>query len=91
MPATRKNATRTAMDPRLLTRETASQYCSLSTQSFSAWVSAGRLPAPIPGTNRWDLKALDLALDNLSGISDSESSALDFWRTTRARHSERNS
>jgi hypothetical protein len=89
MAAGRKHSTE--INPRLLTRESAAQYCSLSVQSFSAWISAGRLPVPIPGTNRWDLKALDLALDSLSGIPHDDASALDNWRETRARQSKGNS
>ena len=90
MPAF-KNAGQIGTGARLLTRESAAEYCSLSPQSFSAWVSIGRLPRSIPGTNRWDLKALDLALDMLSGLGHDEESALDSWRKARARGPEGNS
>lgn len=60
--------------------------------SFSAWVRCGKLPPPLPGTTRWDLKAIDFALDVMSGLQpQQESSALDEWRAKRARGSERNS
>ncbi|MDB5824135.1 MAG: hypothetical protein JWR21_2839, partial [Herminiimonas sp.] len=36
--------------------------------AFSRWVSEGIVPKPLPGTRRWDRKALDIALDKLSGI-----------------------
>jgi hypothetical protein len=78
-------------NPRLVDRREAASYCSLRPRTFSAWVRKGRLPPPIEGTNRWDLKALDLALDSLSGIKDIEGSALDEWRAKRARRSEGNS
>jgi len=55
---------------RLLTREEAAAYCRLSPQGFSRWVKSGRLPQPLSGTARWDLRAIDAALDLASGISD---------------------
>ena len=81
---------------RLVPRERAAAYCCLSLSAFSSWVKSGRIPPPITGTSRWDLKAIDRALDALSGLSDSkdiqaENSALDQWRISRARRSEGNS
>jgi len=82
----------TAIVPRLLSREQAAAYCGLSVHTFSAWTRAGRIPLPLSGTARWDLRAIDRALDLLSGLSlIAEDSALDDWRTHRARRSERNS
>jgi predicted DNA-binding transcriptional regulator AlpA len=74
--------------PRLLNRKQAATYCSLSVQGFDRWVRLGRLPGPIDGTTRWDLKAIDTALDSASGLSISASSSpLDQWRAKRARAS----
>jgi hypothetical protein len=75
--------------PRLLTREQAAAYCNVSPQCFSSWVKIGRLPGPLTGTARWDLKAINAALDLLSGIvtrtdSQSGSSALDQWKAQHA-------
>jgi hypothetical protein len=44
---------------RLRSREKAAEYCGISKPTFSAWVPLGRLSAPLPGTGRWDLKAID--------------------------------
>jgi hypothetical protein len=78
--------------PRLLTREQAAAYCALSAGSFSDWVKIGRLLGPIPGTQRWDLRAIDMALDLASGICAGEPpSPLDAWRQQRARSSQGNS
>lgn len=72
--------------PRLMTREDAAEYCRLSMQGFSQWVKIGRLPGPIPGTTRWDLKAIDAALDLLSNVdSNSGPSPLDQWKARHAR------
>lgn len=81
---------------RLASRDQAAAYCRLSLSAFSNWVRNGRLPPPIAGTSRWDLKAIDRALDTLSGLDDAkncetEGAALDEWRMNRARRSERNS
>lgn len=59
---------RRALTPRLLSRDEAAAYARLSPAGFDAWVRAGRLPGPIPGTKRYDLKAIDAALDRLSGL-----------------------
>jgi hypothetical protein len=76
---------------RLLTREQAAHYCSLSPSALSRWISLGLIPKALPGTSRWDLKALDTALDLLSGITHAETSALDDWKNNRARRIKGNS
>ena len=67
--------------PRLMTRVEAATYCGLSVQSFSRWVRVGRLPDPLEGTARWDLRAIDIALDRLSHIScpPDVSNPFDHW------------
>src|SRR5450759_1403414 len=80
------------ISPRLLSRAEAANYCGLSCQGFSTWVKIGRLPGPIAGTARWDLRAIDAALDLLSGIADRDeggvdSSFLDQWKIKNARSS----
>jgi hypothetical protein len=51
-----------------MSREAAAAYCDLSVEAFSEWIELGRLPGPFPNTHRWDRKAIDLAMDKLSGI-----------------------
>lgn len=75
--------THQVLSARLVTRHQAAKYCSLSVQGFSEWVRSGRLPPPIPGTSRWDLKAIDLVLDAASGISNSPIDAFDRWKASR--------
>jgi hypothetical protein len=55
-------------EPRLMTGAEAAAYLGLTPASFSKWVAKGRAPSPLPGTRRWDRKAMDLALDKISGI-----------------------
>jgi hypothetical protein len=70
-----------------LTREEVAAYCGCeSTAAFSDWVRRGIVPGPIPGTNRWDRKAIDAALDRASGLEVTrQESPLRTWRARRAR------
>jgi predicted DNA-binding transcriptional regulator AlpA len=54
-------------EPRLLSGADAAAYCGITPATFSKWVAAGNMPKPVIG-RRWDRKAIDLALDKLSGI-----------------------
>jgi hypothetical protein len=76
-----------AQHPRGLTRQQAAVYCGLSPAGFDDWVRRRLVPGPIPGTQRWDRKAIDLALDRASGIREQmteAATAYDDWRSTRA-------
>ena len=42
--------------------------CGVTPATWSKWVAAGMVPAALPGTRRWDRKAIDAALDKASGI-----------------------
>lgn len=64
-------------------REAAS-YCNVTLATWVKWVALSIVPPPLPGTRRWDRKALDLALDKLSGIEaprhqDDGDAALERW------------
>jgi hypothetical protein len=55
-------------EPRLMSGLDAAAYLSVTSATFSKWVADGRAPKPLPGTRRWDRKAIDLAIDILSGV-----------------------
>jgi hypothetical protein len=76
--------------PRGLTREQAARYAGCETLSaFANWVRRGILPGPIPGTHRWDKRAIDAALDRASGLQTTLApSALEEWKARRARSSQ---
>ena len=76
--------------PRGITRKEAAAYCGCgSVATFSNWIRRGILPGPVPGTKRWDRKAIDAALDRASGLeSRLQQSPLEAWRARRARASE---
>jgi len=46
----------------------AADYCGVTPQTFAGWIAAGIIPPAVPGTRRWDRKAIDMALDKASGI-----------------------
>lgn len=71
--------------PRLMSGPNAAAYLGLTTAAFSKWVAEGRIPKPLPGTRRWDRKAIDLALDRASGIVASsvvpdDDNSLENWK-----------
>jgi hypothetical protein len=67
-----------------MTREQAAAYCGVAITTFTTWVQRGIVPGPVPGTHRWDRKAIDGALDALSHIDDKfERNALDQWKAAR--------
>lgn len=52
-------------------------------------MALAELQPPVPGTHRWDRKAVDLAWDPLSGIAtaevDASYAAMAAWRASRGR------
>lgn len=55
--------------PRGMSKEDAAAYAGCkSLSTFNDWICRGILPGPIPGTHKWDRKAIDAALDRLSGL-----------------------
>lgn len=69
--------------PRGLSVTAAANYAGCqTTAAFRGWVRRGIMPKPIPGTRRYDRRAIDLALDRLSQISSqsTEQSAYGQWK-----------
>ncbi len=64
-PSSRDSAAmRMSIDPRVLSRDEAAMYCGCeSVSTFDSWVRKGIIPRPIPGTTKWDRRAIDDALD----------------------------
>lgn len=57
------------MTPRMLTKAQAAEYCGCSTLgAFDVWRTKGIVPGAVPGTTRWDKKAIDAALDAASNL-----------------------
>lgn len=90
-------AKRAAVLPRGLSRRDAAAYCGCATLSaFDDWVRREIVPGPMPGTAKWDRKAIDRALDKRSGLpSDSAepsspqaeaAAAYDGWRSGQHAH-----
>lgn len=60
------------MTPRMLLQREAARYCGLSVPAFEREIAAGRLPLPVMlgKKEHWCIKALDKALDALTGQGD---------------------
>ena len=65
---------------RLGSEKEAADYVGLEVATFRVWFSSGRLPQPIADCGKYDLKAIDLAIDGISGIGGA-TNALDAWRS----------
>ncbi|MET4217862.1 hypothetical protein ABIB00_003074 [Bradyrhizobium sp. LB14.3] len=75
-----------------LTKQEAAEYSGCnSLAAFDRWQQKGIVPPAIPGTNRWDRKALDVALDRASGLvteSAQELTPYQRWKAENARKAE---
>jgi hypothetical protein len=70
-----------------MTKEQAAEYCGCATTAaFDVWIRKGIVPGAIPGTTRWDRKAIDLALAKASNIETTASpgSLLAEWKAQKA-------
>ncbi|NRP70634.1 hypothetical protein ILFOPFJJ_01515 [Ensifer psoraleae] len=77
--------------PRLIGRKEAAEYCGISPTCFSMWVASHKMPPPIPGTRKWDKRAIDAKLDEISGLDVREKQAetgLQRWRRERDKKRE---
>lgn len=55
--------------PRGLTKAQAATCCGCETlTAFDEWVRQGIVPKAMPGTTRWDRRAIDRALDRRYGL-----------------------
>lgn len=68
--------------PRLQTEAAAAAAIGLELATFRHLVACGRLPKPIPEFDRYDMKAVHAALDQISGLGGS-SNAYESWREKR--------
>ena len=66
--------------PRLIGRKEAAAYCGVSEATFSNWVAGHIMPPTIPGTRKWDRRAIDARLDEISGLQPAkEEDPYDKW------------
>ena len=75
------------MMQRGMSKQEAAAYAGCKTlSSFADWVRRGIMPGPIPGTRKWDRKAIDTALDRLSGLQitiERQISPYDTWKASQ--------
>jgi hypothetical protein len=68
-----------AMARRLVTDKEAAEEIGIPLATFRSWVAARKLPQAIPEVGKWDLRAIDAALDRISGLGGG-TNPLDAWR-----------
>ena len=75
------------IEPRGMSKEQAAAYAGCETLSaFNDWIRRGLMPGPIRGTHTWDRKAIDAALDRLSGLQPTiapQLSPYDKWKASQ--------
>jgi hypothetical protein len=71
--------------PRLVSKTEAARYCGVTSATFAKWVLAGILPPSLAVTGKYDMRALDIALDKLSGIESVEQpeDSFEIWKRGR--------
>ena len=72
------------LTPRLLSKAEAAAYCGIKATRFTEWVRQGIIPPAIPGTRKWDKRAIDAKFDQIAGIQpDKPVSALEKWKADK--------
>ena len=71
--------------PRLVSKAEAARYCGVTSATYAKWVLAGILPPSLPVISKYDMRALNAALDKLSGIKTSEQpgDSFEIWKRGR--------
>jgi hypothetical protein len=64
---------------RLVSEQEAVEETGIPAATFRNWVATGRLPKPLPELGKYDMKAIDQAIDRISGLG-GPANALDNWR-----------
>lgn len=79
---TRQAALPPTLAPRLIGRDAAAAYVSVSPNTFDAMVRDGRMPRArvlTPGRKAWDIRLLDQAIDRLPLDGEDAGSENDGW------------
>lgn len=70
--------------PRFVQEDAAARILGLPISNFRHWVKIGRLPGPVADVQLYDLNALHIACDRISGIG-APQNALDAWMEKKGR------
>ena len=69
-------------ESRLMKRLELAAYLGIGSSTLYRWISEGRIPKPLPGTERWDRVSVDAALDKMAGI---KNGSADDYESRKAR------
>lgn len=66
------------IENKLVSVKEAAAYCGMSASGFRAWIKRAGIQAKVSGTRRYNLDAIDKAIDALSGITEGQRKASAF-------------
>lgn len=66
-----------------MTAKAAAAYLGVSWTTFNNWVNMALLPAALPVMKRWDRKAIDAAIDRMSGLEAMEDHGYEIRKRER--------
>ena len=72
-------------DRRGITMKEAAAICGISPSGYREWMAKGLVPRPWPGTRKIDRKALEAALDKLSGLDHHSDDPFEQWLAEREK------
>lgn len=75
--------------PRLIGRKEAAAYLGIGQSTFSLWVATHKMPQAVPGTRKWDKKAIDAKLDEISGLIAADDEVEDDFEKWEREQNER--
>lgn len=75
--------------PRLIGRKEAAAYLGIAESTFSLWVATHKMPPTIPGTKKWDMRAIDAKLDEISGLAPHQVEVEDEFEKWEREHNAR--
>jgi hypothetical protein len=72
--------------PRLVSKSEAARYCGVTPTTYAKWVVQGIFPPSVSVTGKYDMRALDAAIDLLSGIKsvDLSEDRFEVWKRGRS-------
>ncbi len=78
-------ALRSALEPRLLTRQQAAERCGLTESGFSTWVVRRLVPGPYPALGAGTSRRSTKRIDRLSGLDpERELTPYEKWKQANA-------
>ena len=76
-----ESSSQTSVEPRLVSQKMAADYCGMKIDTFRRYRRRGLLPGPVKHMgNRWDLRAIDALLDQVSNLNTKQEDKFEKWK-----------